>query len=280
MPSSDWKVEIVDSTGEADYTVAVVGDQVVDLTGASDGDILAVQSDGLVAPESAASLLDGRYVNTTGDTMTGELTTPGVTTSAVAGQSNLAPVRRLGILNHAGPPVAGDGTFAVSDSLFDSTAQEWVCSVAGNPGTWLAVGSGKVLASVSLAAQFTMAVDATVEDVTGASVTFTYDGRPVRFVLTPAYTGTDDAGAKVVTLTICRSSDNAIQRSSLRATTSLTDTATQEMDTGPLTAWPSDSAAFVVGTAYTIKLRALCGASAKAIVYGQFTPYTLYVITA
>lgn len=52
MPSADWKVEIVDSSGEADYSVTVIGDQVVDLTGATDGEVLTVQSDGTVAPEA------------------------------------------------------------------------------------------------------------------------------------------------------------------------------------------------------------------------------------
>jgi ABC-type cobalt transport system substrate-binding protein len=57
MPSgkADYKVEIVDSSGQADMTVAVVGDQVVDLTGATDGQVLTVQGDGTVAPESPAA---------------------------------------------------------------------------------------------------------------------------------------------------------------------------------------------------------------------------------
>lgn len=55
MPSSDWKVELVDANGDPDYTVAVVGDQVVNLAGAADGDVLTVQANGLVAPEAPAS---------------------------------------------------------------------------------------------------------------------------------------------------------------------------------------------------------------------------------
>ena len=50
MSSSDYKVELVDSSGEADMSVSVVGDQVVDLSGASEGQVLAVQADGTVAP--------------------------------------------------------------------------------------------------------------------------------------------------------------------------------------------------------------------------------------
>lgn len=48
----DYTVRIVGDDGEADLTVAVIGDQVVDLTGASDGDVLTVQADGSVAPEA------------------------------------------------------------------------------------------------------------------------------------------------------------------------------------------------------------------------------------
>lgn len=199
-----------------------------------------------------------------------------------AGMSNITATRYLGILNHTGAPVAADGTFAVGDVVFDSAAQEWVCSVAGSPGTWLAVGSGKALGSANLSSNFTMTNAATVEDVPGMSVTFTYDGRPVRFVLTPVLTSQDQITSKLITLTICRSTDNAVQRTSIRQTQA--DAAPvinpQSMDTGPLTAWPSDSAAFVVGTAYTIKLRINAGSSAKATILGASTPCTLYVITA
>jgi hypothetical protein len=53
MPGdADYKVEIVDANGDPDMTVAVVGDQVVDLTGATDGQVLTVQPDGSVAPEA------------------------------------------------------------------------------------------------------------------------------------------------------------------------------------------------------------------------------------
>src|SRR5688572_29681992 len=52
MPSADYKVEIVTASGEADMSVAVIGDQVVDLTGATDGQVLTVQNDGTVAPEN------------------------------------------------------------------------------------------------------------------------------------------------------------------------------------------------------------------------------------
>lgn len=48
MPSSDYKVEIVDSSGEADMSVSIVGDQVVDLDSALPGQILVVQEDGTI----------------------------------------------------------------------------------------------------------------------------------------------------------------------------------------------------------------------------------------
>lgn len=68
MPSADWKVEIVDSSGEADYSVTVIGDQVVDLTGATDGEVLTVQADGTVAPEAPASQVAQTITN--GETTT------------------------------------------------------------------------------------------------------------------------------------------------------------------------------------------------------------------
>lgn len=43
---ADSTVRIVDDAGQADMTVAVVGDQVVALTGAQPGQVLVVQADG------------------------------------------------------------------------------------------------------------------------------------------------------------------------------------------------------------------------------------------
>lgn len=50
MPSSDYKVEIVTDSGQADMSVTVIGDQVVDLSSAQPGQTLVVQPDGTVAP--------------------------------------------------------------------------------------------------------------------------------------------------------------------------------------------------------------------------------------
>lgn len=57
MASSDYKVRIVNVSGEADMSVTVIGDQVVDLTEADVGDVLTVQEDGTVAPAAPAALL-------------------------------------------------------------------------------------------------------------------------------------------------------------------------------------------------------------------------------
>jgi hypothetical protein len=142
------------------------------------------------------------------------------------------------------------------------------------------IGS-EVLGSATLSTNFTMTTAATIEDVPGMSVTFTYDGRPVRFVFTPCQTGQDQASIKLITLSIVRSSDNVAQQSTFRTTTaSTTESQAMFMDTGPLTAWPSDAAAFVVGTSYTIKLRINSGASSKAQLVAGSTPCKLYVITA
>lgn len=53
--AADYKVEIVDASGAPDMQVSVVGDQVVSLVGAANGDVLTVQADGTVAPETPAS---------------------------------------------------------------------------------------------------------------------------------------------------------------------------------------------------------------------------------
>lgn len=53
MPKEpDYTVEIVGPDGEPDMSVAVVGDVVVSLEGASENDVLTVQGDGSVAPEA------------------------------------------------------------------------------------------------------------------------------------------------------------------------------------------------------------------------------------
>lgn len=199
----------------------------------------------------------------------------------VAGQSNLAQVRFVGVLNHAGPPVSGDGTFVANDICLDNTAQQYLCSVSGTPGTWLAVGSGKVLGSVTMNTNFTMTTAATLEDIPGASCPFTPDGRPLRFVCTPLGCRQDLLAATQITAIVARSSDNAIVRSGFRQTTAgLNELQTFVIDSGPMTVWPTDSAAFTPGVASAVKLRITSGAGSKATATGALLPYTLYVITA
>lgn len=47
--------------------------------------------------------------------------------------------RFVGFNSSSGSPTTG--TFAVNDVIFDSTGTQWVCTVAGTPGTWIVVGS-------------------------------------------------------------------------------------------------------------------------------------------
>lgn len=51
MRRADYRVQLVDENGKADWNFAIVGDQVVDLTDADPGDVLVVQPDGTVAPD-------------------------------------------------------------------------------------------------------------------------------------------------------------------------------------------------------------------------------------
>jgi hypothetical protein len=199
-----------------------------------------------------------------------------------AAATNITAVTLLGMLAHAGPPVAGDGTFAVGDVVFDNTAQEWLCPVAGTPGLWLAVGSGKVLGSQRSMASFTTAVAGATEDVPTMQVSFTYDGRPVRFVCTSVSVGQNQMTTKLVTLSICRTTDNVAQANIIWQCPAAQPNFLQpiSIDSGPLTAWPSDGVPFVVGTAYTVKLRLAAGSASKATLVGAFVPYQLYVITA
>ena len=196
--------------------------------------------------------------------------------------SNLTAVTLLGALAHAGPPVAADGTFAAGDVVFDNTAQEWLCAVAGTPGIWLAVGSGKVLGSQRSTAVFTTSVAGATQDVPTMQVSFTYDGRPVRFVCTPVIASQNQVTTKLVTLSICRTTDSAVQANIIWQCPAAQANFAQPIaiDSGPLTAWPSDAVPFVVGTTYDIKLRLGAGSGAKASIVGASVPYQLYVITA
>lgn len=204
---------------------------------------------------------------------------------ASANMTHLTAVNFLGMLNHTGAPVAGDltsGTFPTGGQVYDSAGQAWLCTAGGSPGTWIAVGSGRLLASVRSTVQFVMTTAATVEDVATMNITFTFDGRPVNLKTTPFLTQQDVAASKLITASICRSSDNAMQANSIRQTDATVGTlgTPQVIETGPFTAWPSDGAALVVGTAYTVKMRILSGASSKATINGgNVQSYSLYAVT-
>lgn len=144
MADVDYTVRIVDDEGDADWKVALDGDQVVD------ADTL---------------------VQKAGDTMTGELIVPDLSVSGLTGA--VAPSRYVGRVSGAAPV---SGTFAVGDWVVDvATAQIWVCTVAGSPGTWLYSGS-KELAYQESTSNY--ASQAGNNDVTGLSISFTAGVRP------------------------------------------------------------------------------------------------------
>lgn len=62
MPSADYKVELVDADGKSDWRFAIVGDQVVDVSGATPGDVLTIQGDGSVAPALPSAGPQNLYV--------------------------------------------------------------------------------------------------------------------------------------------------------------------------------------------------------------------------
>lgn len=236
----------------------------------------------------AAKAADSAVVHDTGDetiagvkTFSSGVIAPSVKVTGEAGMSNITPLRMLGVLNHAGAPVGADGTFAVGDALFDLAGQHWLCTVAGSPGTWIPVGSGRVLGSQVLASGFTMTTANTPEDVPTWSCSFTYDGRPVNIKTTPCLTSQDQNAVRLISITLRRSSDSAIQATSLRQTTAVAgEVQNQFIETGPITAWPSDSTALVVGTTYTVKMNLTSGASSRASISGASQSAMLYVVTA
>lgn len=68
--AADYTVRLVDDNGDADMSVAVVGDQVVDLTGATPGEVLTIQADGTVAPAPGGGVPPGTYVDVPAGTPT------------------------------------------------------------------------------------------------------------------------------------------------------------------------------------------------------------------
>lgn len=202
-----------------------------------------------------------------GAAFTGPISAPGVTISPPAAlNTHIASIRPLGMLDHAGPPVAADGTFSARDSVFDNAGQEYLCTAGGTPGTWVAVGSGRVIGGpVFLGATQTMAVAATEEDLTGMAFSFTYDGRPVNFQAIGGFASHDQSALKAVTVTMQHATEGtlATYTMSLKNASAHELFAPISLGTGPITAFPQTGTAFVVGTSYTVKLRLTAGAAAK-----------------
>lgn len=78
-----------------------------------------------------------------------------------------------------GPPASG--TWAKGDLVVDSVGRAWVCTVAGTPGTWADVSSGRELGYAEVTSSFAPG-NGTLQDVPGLSVTFTPGVRPVRMI--------------------------------------------------------------------------------------------------
>lgn len=97
------------------------------------------------------------------------------------------PVALTGALDDArfvggttsGPPVSG--TFSVGDYVVDQSGAVWICTVAGSPGTWGDMSSGKELAYAiySDAANLTKTSGAAGDMHASLSVTFTVGVLPV-----------------------------------------------------------------------------------------------------
>jgi hypothetical protein len=111
---------------------------------------------------------------------TGEVNAPDFKASGLAGATSAS--RYVGATNSGSP---ASGTFVVGDYVVDRSGQLWICTTAGSPGTWTAVGaSGNVVTSVFTR---TGAVVATTGDYTAAQVTNAADKASAS---TQAFTGT------------------------------------------------------------------------------------------
>lgn len=140
--------------------------------------------------------------------------------------------------------------------------------------------SGVVLGSFRHAVNFTMTTAATPEQVPTFACSFIFDGRPVNIRTTPILTSQDQATAKIITLTIRRGSDDTVQATCLRlSTASATEGQSQIIETGPITAWPSDGAPMVKGTSYSVEVWLSSGAASKASVLSATQPAQIYVET-
>jgi hypothetical protein len=94
-----------------------------------------VQSDDL-----PLSQLDTRYGLLSGATFTGAIAAPDFAPSGLAGAT--ASSRYVGATTSGAPTTAPAGGFSKGDYVIDQTGAIWICTTAGNPGTWSQIGSG------------------------------------------------------------------------------------------------------------------------------------------
>lgn len=169
----------------------------------------------------------------------------------------------------SGPPTSG--IYEAGDVIVDQSGQMWISPAGGSPGTWLAVGSGRVIGGpVVLATNWTMTTAGTEEDVPGYNVSFTYDGRPVRIICQNPGVMQDQNALKIITMKLVRATDNAVQTQGFFSPpASANYLGGILLDTGPITAWKSDSVPFVVGTTYTVKVRITSQSGSKATLNGS-----------
>lgn len=87
----------------------------------------------------------------------------------------VAAARFVGATTSGAPTT---GTFAKGDYIVDQTGTMWACTVAGSPGTWVDISSGRELAYAESSTQQT-SIGTSFVDLTGLSITFTVRSRPV-----------------------------------------------------------------------------------------------------
>ena len=143
-------------------------------------------------------------------------------------------------------------------------------------------GSGVILDSKRITTQFTMSAAGTAEDIPTALLAPVFDGRPLMFKTTPLCTSEDTASAgKLITLTLRRQSDSAIQQYAYREqeTALANQIQPHKLEAGPFTAWPSDGTPFVVGEVIGAKLNLTSAAGTKASTNGATQAFTFYAET-
>lgn len=159
MPdAADWKVEVVNAGDPAaDYKVAIVADQLIDLTNASAGDVITVQSDGTLAPIApAAGVTDHGALTGLGDddhpqyahlsqpeTFTRKQTIdPSVNETALLLKPSPGGFSVLECQN-----VAGDTTIDVLEdgSIYGKDYESWIFEAGADPGARFAArAAGRV----------------------------------------------------------------------------------------------------------------------------------------